>query len=68
MNENQLEEKAELDTMTAEFLNKQADDLFPLLDDDTLTFQEKEEVALKLEALLGKICFELNDSMNEQRI
>jgi hypothetical protein len=68
MNETQLEETAVLDYNTAEFLNKQADELLPLLDDDKLTYQEKEQVALQLESLLGKIHFELKDTLIEPKI
>jgi hypothetical protein len=68
MNENQLEEKAELDVKTAEFLSEQADTLLLLLDDPNLSYQEREKIIVQLKALLGKICFESNDSENEQRI
>ena len=68
MNETQLEEKAELDVETAEFLDKQANTLLTLMDDPNITSQEREQTALKLESLLGKIYFELNDIETEQRI
>jgi hypothetical protein len=55
--------KDDLDYETAQFLNKQADKLIEVLDSPDVSFQEKEEIALKLGALLGKINFELVDAM-----
>lgn len=61
-----LEEKAQLDLDTAEFLNNEAIKLETIIDNPKTLPEEKESAMVKLEALHKRILIELNEDTNRQ--
>jgi len=47
----ELQEKSELELLTAEFLKSEADKLMAKMTDDTIPFEDKEEISKQMDAL-----------------
>ena len=59
-----LQEKSEIELETAKFLQDQADKLLAHKDDETLSFEERERLSKQLEAMYGRLKFEIKQFEN----
>ena len=62
---NELKERADLEAATAEFLGREADKLMAKMKDDSVPFEEKEQISKQMDALHRRMQHEIEAFEND---